>query len=82
VVIYNRSHYEDLLVVRVHNLVPRSIWSRRYNLINDFEKMLAENRTQMLKFYLHITAEEQLARFKQRFDDPARHWMELRTDWI
>ena len=81
VVIYNRSHYEDVLVVRVHNLVPRSIWSRRYNLINDFEKMLAKNRTRILKFYLHISPDEQLARFKQRLDDPARHWKISESDY-
>ena len=74
VVIYNRSHYEDVLVVRVHKLVPRSIWSKRYDLINDFEKMLTENGTRILKFYLHIGADEQLARFRQRLDDPARQW--------
>ncbi|MGD2056879.1 MAG: polyphosphate kinase 2 family protein [Gammaproteobacteria bacterium] len=74
VAIFNRSHYEDVLVVRVHNLVPKKIWSRRYELINEFERMLYENGTHILKFYLHIDAEEQLERFKQRIDDPARHW--------
>ena len=81
VVIYNRSHYEDVLVVRVHDLVPRSVWSKRYDLINDFEKMLTENRTRILKFYLHISPEEQLARFKQRLDDPARHWKISESDY-
>jgi PPK2 family polyphosphate:nucleotide phosphotransferase len=74
VAIFNRSHYEDVLVVRVHNLVPEKIWSKRYELINDFEKMLFDNGTHILKFYLHIDADEQLARFKQRIDDPTRHW--------
>lgn len=74
VAIFNRSHYEDVLVVRVHDLVPKNIWSRRYQQINDFEKMLYDNGTQILKFYLHIDPEEQLRRFKQRIDDPARHW--------
>jgi PPK2 family polyphosphate:nucleotide phosphotransferase len=74
VAIFNRSHYEDVLVVRVHNLVPEKVWSKRYDLINDFEKMLFENGTHILKFYLHIDADEQLARFKQRIDDPTRHW--------
>lgn len=74
VVIYNRSHYEDVLAVRVHKLVPRSVWSKRYELINDFEKILSENRTRILKFGLHISADEQLARFQQRLDDPARQW--------
>jgi PPK2 family polyphosphate:nucleotide phosphotransferase len=74
VAIFNRSHYEDVLVVRVHELVPESVWSRRYEQINDFEKMLLENGTHILKFYLHIDPDEQLRRFKQRIDDPARHW--------
>jgi PPK2 family polyphosphate:nucleotide phosphotransferase len=81
VVIFNRSHYEDVLVVRVHNLVSRSIWSKRYELINDFERMLAENRTRILKFYLHIGAEEQLDRFKDRLDDPTRHWKISESDY-
>src|SRR6201984_1255438 len=74
VVIFNRSHYEDVLVVRVHKLVPRSVWSKRYDLINDFETMLSQNGTTILKFFLHISPEEQLARFKQRLDDPSRNW--------
>jgi PPK2 family polyphosphate:nucleotide phosphotransferase len=74
VVIFNRSHYEDVLVVRVHNLAPEKIWSRRYKLINDFEKELAEHDTHILKFYLHISKEEQLKRFKERLDDPAKRW--------
>lgn len=74
IVIFNRSHYEDVLVVRVHNLVEKSIWSKRYDLINDFEKILANNGTRILKFLLHISPEEQLARFKQRLDDPSRNW--------
>ena len=74
VAIFNRSHYEDVLVVRVHDLVPKKVWSRRYEHINDFEKMLYDNGTHILKFYLHIDPEEQLERFKKRIDDPARHW--------
>ena len=74
VVIFNRSYYEDVLVVRVHKLVPRSVWSKRYELINDFEKLLDRNGTRILKFYLHISPEEQLARFAQRLGDPSRHW--------
>lgn len=74
VVIFNRSHYEDVLVVRVHKLAEKSIWSKRYELINDFEKMLTNNGTRILKFFLHISPEEQLERFKQRLDDPSRHW--------
>jgi len=74
VAIFNRSHYEDVLVVRVHNIVPKQVWSKRYERINDFEKMLYDNGTHILKFYLHIDADEQLKRFKQRIDDPTRHW--------
>jgi PPK2 family polyphosphate:nucleotide phosphotransferase len=74
VVIFNRSHYEDVLVVRVHKLVGQAIWSKRYELINDFETMLTQNGTTILKFFLHISPEEQLSRFKQRLDDPSRNW--------
>jgi PPK2 family polyphosphate:nucleotide phosphotransferase len=81
VVIFNRSHYEDVLVVRVRKLVPRSVWSKRYDLINEFERMLSQNGTTVLKFYLHISPEEQLARFKQRLDDPSRHWKISETDY-
>jgi len=81
VVIFNRSHYEDVLVVRVHKLVPRSVWSKRYDLINDFETMLSQNGTTILKFFLHISPEEQLSRFKQRLDDPSRHWKISESDY-
>ncbi|MFZ0886838.1 MAG: polyphosphate kinase 2 family protein [Candidatus Binataceae bacterium] len=81
VVIFNRSHYEDVLVVRVHKLVPKRVWSKRYELINDFEKMLVKNGTRILKFYLHISPEEQLERFKQRLDDPLRHWKISESDY-
>ena len=74
VAIFNRSHYEDVLVVRVHKLVPRAVWSKRYDLINDFESMLAAHGTRVLKFFLHISPEEQLERFQQRLDDPSRRW--------
>jgi PPK2 family polyphosphate:nucleotide phosphotransferase len=81
VVIFNRSHYEDVLVVRVHKLVPQSVWSKRYDLINDFEKMLSANGTRILKFYLHISPQEQLARFAQRLEDPSRHWKISESDY-
>ena len=81
VMIFNRSHYEDVLVVRVHKLVPRPVWSERYELINDFEKMLVQNGTRILKFYLHISPEEQLKRFEQRLDDPSRHWKISESDY-
>ncbi len=81
VVIFNRSYYEDVLVVRVHKLVPKPVWSKRYELINDFEKMLGENGTRILKFYLHISPTEQLERFKQRLDDPMRRWKISEADY-
>jgi PPK2 family polyphosphate:nucleotide phosphotransferase len=81
VVVFNRSHYEDVLVVRVNKLVPNSVWSKRYDLINDFETMLSQNGTTILKFYLHISPEEQLSRFKQRLDDPSRQWKISESDY-
>lgn len=82
VAIFNRSHYEDVLVVRVHQLVPEEEWSKRFALINDFERLLAvENNTTVLKFFLHISKEEQLERFKQRLDDPARNWKISESDY-
>ncbi len=81
IAIFNRSHYEDVLVARVHKLVPKAIWSKRYGLIDDFEKLLTRNGTRILKFYLHISQKEQLARFKQRLDDPVRHWKISERDY-
>ncbi|MHB8969260.1 MAG: polyphosphate kinase 2 family protein [Pirellulaceae bacterium] len=74
VALFNRSHYEDVLVVRVHDLVPKKVWSRRYDHINAFEELLYENHTQILKFYLHIDREEQLERFGKRIDAPTKRW--------
>ncbi len=81
VVIFNRSHYEDVLVVRVHELVPEKVWSARYQLINDFETLLCQNGVRILKFFLHISKEEQLERFKQRLDDPTRQWKISESDY-
>src|SRR5208337_3487211 len=81
VVIFNRSHYEDVLIVRVHNLVPEDIWCRRYDLINAFEKGLTDNDTHILKFYLHISKEEQLKRFADRLDDPSKQWKISEADY-
>ena len=82
VAIFNRSHYEDVLVVRVHKLAPQEVWSARYEFINDFEKLLLrESNTHILKFYLHISREEQLERFKQRLDDPNRNWKVSDSDY-
>jgi PPK2 family polyphosphate:nucleotide phosphotransferase len=74
VVIFNRSHYEDVLVVRVHQLVPEDVWSKRYQQINDFEHMLAEEGTTILKFFLHISQEEQKDRLQARLNEPTKHW--------
>jgi PPK2 family polyphosphate:nucleotide phosphotransferase len=72
--IFNRSHYEDVLVVRVHELVPREVWSRRYAQINDFERLLAEEGSTILKFFLHIDKQEQKERLQARLDDPSKRW--------
>ncbi len=74
IVIFNRSHYEDVLVVRVHKLVPKKVWSRRFDQINRFERMLAEEGVTILKFYLHIDKEEQKARLQARLDEPQKLW--------
>lgn len=74
IAIFNRSHYEDVLIVRVHNLVEKSIWSKRYDQINHFEKMLSESNIHILKFFLHISKEEQKERFLARLDKPHKHW--------
>ncbi|MEO8442912.1 MAG: polyphosphate kinase 2 family protein [Betaproteobacteria bacterium] len=81
IVIFNRSHYEDVLITRVHDLVPKAVWSERYAQINDFERRLVANGTHILKFFLQISKEEQLERFKQRLDDPARHWKISESDY-
>lgn len=73
-VIFNRSHYEDVLVVRVHNIVPREVWKKRYEQINAFERHLTENGTIILKFYLHIDPNEQKERLQARLDDPTKRW--------
>ncbi len=79
-VIFNRSHYEDVLVVRVHNLVPEEVWSRRYEHIRAFEKLLADEGTTILKFYLHIDREEQKRRLQARLDVPHKNWKFSRGD--
>jgi PPK2 family polyphosphate:nucleotide phosphotransferase len=81
VTIFNRSHYEDVLIVRVHDLVPKKVWSKRYQQINDFERRLVANGTHILKFFLHISKEEQLRRFEQRLDDPTKRWKISEADY-
>lgn len=79
--IFNRSHYEDVLVVRVHNLVPESIWKKRYRQINDFERMLVDNGTVILKFFLNISKEEQKERLQSRIENPSKHWKVNESDF-
>ena len=74
IVIFNRSHYEDVLVVRVHGLVPEEVWKKRFDQINAFEKTLADEGTLILKFFLHIDLKEQKDRLQERIDDPAKQW--------
>lgn len=78
--IFNRSHYEDVLVVRVHELVPKSVWQQRYQQINDFERMLVENGTVVLKFFLNISKDEQKERLESRINDPLKHWKITEAD--
>ncbi|MCB0213421.1 MAG: polyphosphate kinase 2 family protein [Anaerolineae bacterium] len=72
--IFNRSHYEDVLVVRVHNLVPPEVWKKRYDHINNFERLLADSNVTILKFYLHISKDEQKERFQARLEQPHKRW--------
>lgn len=74
IVIYNRSHYEQVLVVRVHQLEPAETWQRHYQQINDYERMLVEEGTVVLKFYLHIDKDEQKQRLQDRLNDPTKQW--------
>ena len=74
IAIFNRSHYEEVLVVRVHELVPKAVWSKRYDLINAFEHHLVETGTTVVKFFLAIDKDEQRERFQARYDDPTKRW--------
>ena len=78
--IFNRSHYEDVLVVRIHDLVPKGVWSKRYRHINEFERMLAEEGTTILKFFLHIDLDEQKERLQARLDEPHKSWKFAKGD--
>jgi PPK2 family polyphosphate:nucleotide phosphotransferase len=82
VIIFNRSHYEDVLIARVRHLVPDADWPGRYRAIADFEKLLTDAGVRILKFYLHISADEQLRRFKKRIDDQKRSWKISESDYI
>jgi PPK2 family polyphosphate:nucleotide phosphotransferase len=79
--IFNRSHYGDVLVVRVHNLVPKRVWSKRYDQINAFENILAENGVTIVKFFLHISKDEQKQRLQERLDDSSKHWKVSAADF-
>lgn len=74
IVIFNRSHYESVVVERVDNLAPKKVWSRRYEQINAFEEMLSREGTTILKFFLAIDRDEQFERLRARYDDPAKRW--------
>lgn len=85
--VFNRSHYEDVLVVRVNNLVPEEVWRKRYAHINHFERLLADSGTHILKFYLNISKAEQKKQLQERLDDPTKHWkfsvgdLPVRNQW-
>jgi len=79
-VIFNRSQYEEVLIVRVHELVPRKVWEKHYDQINDFERLLVETGTTLLKFYLHIDKNEQKKRLQARLDDPNKNWKFRKED--
>ncbi|MAM12119.1 MAG: polyphosphate kinase 2 [Rhizobiaceae bacterium] len=81
VAVFNRSHYEDVLVARVHNLVPESVWSKRYRQINHFEEFLSENGVSIVKFFLYISKDEQLDRFEKRLEDKERQWKISGSDY-
>jgi PPK2 family polyphosphate:nucleotide phosphotransferase len=72
--VFNRSHYEDVLVVRVKDLAPEGLWRSRYDSINDFERMLVREGTTILKFFLHISKDEQLEKFRERLERPEKYW--------
>ncbi len=80
IVVFNRSHYEDVLIVRVHGLVPEKRWRQRYQQIADFERMLSENGTLILKFFLNISKDEQRRRLQERIDDPSKRWKFQHSD--
>ena len=82
IAIFNRSHYEDVAIVRVHGLVPESVWKRRYAHIRNFEQMLVDEGTTILKFFLHIDREEQKKRLQSRLDKPAKQWKFQQADVI
>ena len=81
ITIFNRSHYEDVIAVRVKNLAPVDVWRKRYDQINAFERLLTDQKTIVLKFFLHISKEEQEERLLAREEDPAKAWKLSAGDW-
>lgn len=85
--VFNRSHYEEVLIVRVMNLQPEKVWKKRYDQINAFERYLSENNVLLLKYFLHISKEEQARRFEERLEDPHKNWkfseddLKVRAHW-
>ena len=80
--VFNRSHYEDVLVVRVHKMVPKEVWKARYRLINEFERMLTETGTTIIKLFLHISKKEQAKRLKARIEDKKKNWKFSSADLV
>ena len=80
IAVFNRSHYEDVLIVRVKNLVPKAVWSKRYDHINDFERLLTDEGTTIVKIFLHISKKEQKERLQDRLDRPDKHWKFRKDD--
>ncbi len=79
--IFNRSYYEDVLIARVHELVPPAVWKKRYTEINDFERILTANNVCILKFFLHMSSKEQRKRFDERLADPRKNWKASQADF-
>ena len=80
IVVFNRSHYEDIIQPRVHKTIHKSIWSQRYEHINAFEKCLSDNSIKIIKFFLHISKEEQRKRLEERMNDPSKQWKASESD--
>lgn len=81
IAVFNRSHYEDVLAVRVEQLAPEKVWRKRFAQINHFEQLLADAGTRVIKLYLHISRHEQLQRFRKRLENPAKHWKLNTSDY-
>jgi PPK2 family polyphosphate:nucleotide phosphotransferase len=82
IAIFNRPHYEDVLVPRVHKVIDKATWEARYQRIRNFEEALTDNATYILKFFIHISKEQQLARFAARLDDPRHNWKISESDYV